>query len=88
MTAEIYQPKVVGMMWSMLAQLQTWFGKEPWKSYGIQLLPITVVSGARDDVPWMREMLPAYNESCMSDQGKRGESPPSPLAFSTEDASL
>ena len=25
------------MMWSMLAQLQTWFGNEQWKSYGIQV---------------------------------------------------
>ena len=25
------------MMWSMLAQLQTWFGNEVWKSYGIQV---------------------------------------------------
>jgi hypothetical protein len=24
-------------MWSSLAQLQTWFGSEPWKSYGIQV---------------------------------------------------
>ncbi len=35
--ADIYAPKVVGMMWSMLAQEQTWFGNEPWKSYGIQV---------------------------------------------------
>lgn len=34
---DIYQPKVVGMLWSMLAQEQTWFGNEPWKSYGIQV---------------------------------------------------
>jgi hypothetical protein len=25
------------MIWSMLAQEQTWFGNEPWKSYGIQV---------------------------------------------------
>jgi endoglucanase Acf2 len=37
-----YQPKVIGMIWSMLAQEQTWFGNEPWKSYGIQLMPLTV----------------------------------------------
>ncbi len=34
---DIYEPKVVGMIWSMLAQEQTWFGNEPWKSYGIQV---------------------------------------------------
>ncbi|RYG65846.1 hypothetical protein EON64_11080 [archaeon] len=33
----VYESKVVGMMWSMLAQQQTWFGNEPWKSYGIQV---------------------------------------------------
>ena len=32
-----YTGKVIGMMWSTLAQLQTWFGNEPWKSYGIQV---------------------------------------------------
>lgn len=36
--SDIYEPKVVGMIWSMLAQEQTWFGNEPWKSYGIQVL--------------------------------------------------
>ena len=41
---DVYAPKVIGMMWSMLAQEQTWFGNEPWKSYGIQLMPLTVVS--------------------------------------------
>jgi hypothetical protein len=34
---EVYEPKVIGMIWSMLAQEQTWFGNEPWKSYGIQV---------------------------------------------------
>jgi hypothetical protein len=29
------------MMWAVLAQLQTWFGNEAWKSYGIQLMPTT-----------------------------------------------
>jgi hypothetical protein len=33
-----YTSKVVGMLWSMLAQQQTWFGNEPWKSYGIQVI--------------------------------------------------
>jgi hypothetical protein len=34
---DVYEPKMVGMIWSMLAQEQTWFGNEPWKSYGIQV---------------------------------------------------
>lgn len=34
---DVYEPKVIGMIWSMLAQEQTWFGNEEWKSYGIQV---------------------------------------------------
>jgi len=34
---EMYTPRVVGMVWSLLAQEQTWFGNEPYKSYGIQV---------------------------------------------------
>jgi len=64
---DVYTSKVVGMLWSMLAQEQTWFGNEAWKSYGIQLLPITVASEDRDDVEWIREMLPVFNETCSSD---------------------
>lgn len=64
---DVYTPKVVGMLWSMLAQEQTWFGAEPWKSYGIQLLPITAIAGQRDDVSWTKEMLPLLTESCMTD---------------------
>lgn len=64
---DVYEPRVVGMMWSLLAQHQTWFGNEPWKAYGIQLLPITVVAGIRDDASWLSEMVPQYNQSCVSD---------------------
>jgi hypothetical protein len=58
---DVYTPKVVGMLWSMLAQEQTWFGNEEWKSYGIQLLPVTVASEARDDVGWVKEMVCSKN---------------------------
>lgn len=34
---EAYRPYVVGMLWSTLAQMQTWFGSEAWKVYGIQV---------------------------------------------------
>lgn len=34
---EAYRPHVVGMLWSTLAQMQTWFGAEAWKVYGIQV---------------------------------------------------
>eukprot|EP01035_Chromulina_nebulosa_P040727 gene40727-55070_t len=65
---DIYQPKVIGMMWSMLAQEQTWFGNEPWKSYGIQIMPITPASEQRDSGTWLNEMLPTFAESCFADQ--------------------
>ena len=67
--AEVYAPKVIGMMWSMLAQLQTWFGNEVWKSYGIQLMPITPASELRDGGTWLAEMLPSLNDSCAIDKG-------------------
>lgn len=64
---EVYEPKVVGMLWSTLAQEQTWFGAEQWKSYGIQLLPFTPASEKRDDIGWVKEMFPHFNHSCSSD---------------------
>jgi endo-1,3(4)-beta-glucanase len=64
---EIYEPKVVGMIWSMMVQEQTWFGSEAWKSYGIQLLPLTPLAELRDDPAWMAEMLPKFRDSCMND---------------------
>ncbi len=39
----IFSSKVVGMLWSMLAQQQTWFGAQPWKSYGIQVIQVNDV---------------------------------------------
>lgn len=32
-----------------------------------QLLPFTVASENRDTVSWVREMLPAFNETCFND---------------------
>jgi hypothetical protein len=37
-------------------------------SYGIQLLPLTVISEQRDSVEWMKEMLPDFSTSCLSKQ--------------------
>lgn len=64
---DVYEPKAVGMIWSMLVQLQTWFGSEEWKAYGIQLIPITVASEMRDDPHWIVEMLPYLEKSCFND---------------------
>lgn len=61
---EVYASKVVGMLWSMLAQEQTWFGNEAYKSYGIQLMPLTPAAEQRDTPAWIQEMLPLFNASC------------------------
>jgi endoglucanase Acf2 len=61
---EIYASRVVGMLWSMLAQEQTWFGNSPYLCYGIQLMPLTVASEQRDSPEWVKEMLPFLNDSC------------------------
>jgi len=61
---DVYTPDVIGMMWSRLVQEQTWFGNEPWKSYGIQLMPLTVASEQRDAPSWVKDMLPMFKASC------------------------
>jgi endoglucanase Acf2 len=63
---EIYANKVVGMLWSTLAQMQTWFGGAPYLCFGIQLLPITPVWENRDTLSWVNEMLPYFESSCSS----------------------
>eukprot|EP00903_Cladosiphon_okamuranus_P009961 g9449.t1 len=64
---EAYRPHVVGMLWSTLAQMQTWFGAEAWKVYGIQMLPITGVSEQLLRPQWVQQMLPSFEESCLHD---------------------
>ncbi|KAG5178337.1 hypothetical protein JKP88DRAFT_188690 [Tribonema minus] len=61
---EGYKGKVVGMLWSALAQMQTWFGSEAWKVFGIQMLPITGVSERLLEKEWVKQMLPDFKESC------------------------
>lgn len=59
-----YKPLVVGIMWNMMAQFQTWFGNAPHLAYGIQLLPLTPVSEQRDDIDWAKQLYPSFAESC------------------------
>lgn len=66
---DVYQPRIVGMIWSMLAQEQTWFGNEEWKSYGIQFIPYTPAAELRDEPSWVKEMLPFFEASCAKDPG-------------------
>jgi endoglucanase Acf2 len=61
------------MVWSMLAQAQTWFGNEPYKSYGINLMPLTAISELRDTPAWVKEMLPYFQESCSQYPACRSE---------------
>lgn len=59
-----YSPYAVGMLWSMMAQFQTWFGALPIYAVGIQLLPITPVSEIRDNVTWAKELYHDFANSC------------------------
>jgi len=59
-----YKPLVVGIMWNMMAQFQTWFGNAPHLVYGIQLLPLTPVSESRDALDWVKPLYPSFAESC------------------------
>lgn len=61
---EQYKPLVVGIMWNMMAQFQTWFGSAPHLAYGIQLLPLTPISERRDDIDWCNQLYPSFAESC------------------------
>jgi len=59
-----YEPHVVGIMWNMMAQFQTWFGSAPHLVYGIQLMPLTPVAERRDDVSWLKQLYLSFDESC------------------------
>ena len=50
-----------------MAQFQTWFGGAPYLATGIQLLPLTPIADARDDLQWSQEMYPAFENSCNAD---------------------
>ena len=69
----VFSEYVVGVMWNMMAQFQTWFGSAPFLAYGIQLLPLTPVSESRDDALWLREMYKSYADSCNGDPNCAGD---------------
>eukprot|EP01041_Mallomonas_annulata_P000931 gene931-1807_t len=62
-----YKHKVIGRMWSEMAEMNTFFGNEPWKSYGIQLLPLTPIAEPRDDIRWLGQMYPEFYQTCSQD---------------------
>ena len=49
-------------------QEQTWFGNEAWKSFGIQMIPLTSASEMRDNPEWVEEMLPQFEHACIIDK--------------------
>jgi Glycosyl hydrolase family 81 C-terminal domain len=59
-----YTPHVVGIMWNMMAQFQTWFGNAAYLAYGIQLLPLTAVAEKRDKIDWSLELYEPFKASC------------------------
>jgi endo-1,3(4)-beta-glucanase len=60
----IYAQSAVGMLWTQMAQFQTWFGSAAFLAIGIQLLPLTAISESRDKPSWIRELYPEFAESC------------------------
>ena len=49
-------------------QFQTWFGRAPYLMYGIQLIPLTPISEARDNLDWAKEAYGAFAKSCEMDE--------------------
>jgi endo-1,3(4)-beta-glucanase len=59
-----YTGNVVGILWETFAEYTTWFGNAPYLIYGIQLLPLTPISEARDGLEWANEIYGPLSESC------------------------
>lgn len=64
MVPKEYTNNVVGMVWSTMIQFGTWFGAAPYLPYGIQLLPLTPISEARDELDWVNEMYYPFSRAC------------------------
>eukprot|EP00934_Nitzschia_sp_Nitz4_P007562 Nitzschia sp. Nitz4//scaffold27_size158506//54819//58530//NITZ4_002596-RA/size158506-snap-gene-0.215-mRNA-1//-1//CDS//3329545476//7552//frame0 len=60
----VYEPSVVGILWSSKAWFGTWFGTLPYFMYGIQMIPLTAIAEERDDPEWIEQMFEHYSESC------------------------
>mmetsp|Transcript_23977 Transcript_23977/g.42487 ORF Transcript_23977/g.42487 Transcript_23977/m.42487 type:complete len:906 (-) Transcript_23977:329-3046(-) len=60
---------ITGILWSNLAQYQTWFGQQPWAINGIQMLPFTPISSYLLDSEWMGQQMKGFKRACKeSDQ--------------------
>lgn len=62
-----YEGQTIGILWQTMAQLQTWFGNSPYLAYGIQLLPLTPISGLRDSPDWLGAVYFPFRKSCNAD---------------------
>ena len=60
-----YEHRVIGRLWSSKAEMSTFFGPEHWKSYGIQLIPVTPIAEQRDESGWLAEMAPYFTAACL-----------------------
>lgn len=63
-----YSNHAIGMLWTSMAQYQTWFGGKPYLAVGIQLIPITPIAEQRDGLQWLTEMYPSFAEACSANE--------------------
>jgi len=75
----------VGMLWSSLAQQQTWFGVQPYYIHGIQMLPFTPASEALLEPEWLKTETPVFAASCGEVCVTQGWSVPLRLAQAVHD---
>lgn len=54
-------------LWTLIDVCICTYSNEEYKSYGIQLLPLTAISELRDTASWVEEMLPLFTASCLKD---------------------
>lgn len=55
---------VVGILWSNLAQFQTWFGSASYLVHGIQQVPYTPISEHMLPSEWVKEEYPKFSSGC------------------------
>jgi hypothetical protein len=63
----VYEPNVVGICWNTMIQFGTWFGREPYLVYGIQLIPLTPISENLVELDWAFEMYGPFAQECEAD---------------------
>jgi len=85
--ADFARGAAVGMLWSSLAQQQTWFGVAPYYIHGIQMLPFTPASEALLEPEWLATETPVYAASCSETCVQQGWSVPLRLAQAVQDPS-